>query len=208
MPQSLPLPTPSPSPCRQALAFCLIGIAASLAAFPAAAQNAGTQNAATQRLDVPYQPSPQYVVNRMLRLADVGKDDVLYDLGSGDGRIVITAAKEFGARGVGIDLDPKRVAEAKANAKKAGVEDKVQFIAGDLFKADFSDATVVTLFLFPGVNLKLRPQLWRQLKTGTRVVSHIWDMGPAWPPERTELIRGRKVHYWTITEAQKNAVRK
>lgn len=188
---------------RNLLKLCVAGIAVGLINLPAAAWSAPAR-----QLDVPFEPSPQYVVDRMLEVAKVSQDDLLYDLGSGDGRIVITAAKKFGARGVGIDLDPQRVAEARINAKDAGVEDKVQFVVGDLFNADFSDATVVTLFLFPGVNRQLRPHLWRQLRPGTRVVSHLWDMGAEWPPEMTEIIQGRKIHYWTITEAQKRQVGK
>lgn len=158
-----------------------------------------------RRLDVPYDPSPPEVVDRMLELAAVKRDDLLYDLGCGDGRIVIAAARKYGARGVGIDLDPERVEEARINAKRAGaaVEERVKFVVGDLYTADFSDATVVTLFLWPHVNRKLRPILWKQLKPGTRVVSHIWDMGEEWPPERTETVRDRKVHLWTITDAHK-----
>lgn len=183
---------------RRLLALALAGIAGGLTGFPSIAQHVPSR-----RLDVPYAPSPQRVVDKMLELAKVNKDDLLYDLGSGDGRIVITAAQKYGARGVGIDLDPQRVAEAIVNAKKAGVEDKVKFIVGDLYTANFSDATVVTLFLWPHVNRKLRPLLWQQLKVGTRVVSHVWDMGPEWPPEKTETVAGRKIHYWTITESQK-----
>lgn len=188
---------------RNVLKSCVAGIVGSLIGLPALAQNAPAR-----QIDVPFEPSPQHVVNRMLELAKVGKDDLLYDLGSGDGRIVVTAAKKYGARGVGIDLDPQRVAEAKVNARIAGVEDKVQFMVGDLFTSDFSDATVVTLFLFPQVNRKLRPQLWQQLKVGTRVVSYIWDMGAEWPPERIETVNGKSIYYWTITEAHKNQVRK
>ena len=154
----------------------------------------------TPRLDVPYVPTPQAVVDRMLEIAKVGKDDVVYDLGSGDGRIVITAAKRYGARGVGIDLDPRRVAEAQANAKKAEVDDRVKFVAADLFKADLSGATVVTLYLLNSVNRQLRPQLWKQLDVGTRVVSHAFDMGEEWPPERVEKVAGSTIYYWTITE--------
>jgi precorrin-6B methylase 2 len=164
------------------------------------------QTAATPHLDVPFVPTPQPVVNKMLELANVGRNDVLYDLGSGDGRLVITAARQRGATGIGIDLDPQRVAEAKANAKKAKVEDKVKFMVGDLFKADLSDATVVTLYLLNSVNRQLRPQLWKQLKVGTRVVSHAFDMGDEWPPEKTEKVDGSTIYYWTITEAHKKAV--
>jgi SAM-dependent methyltransferase len=165
-----------------------------------------SQAEATRTPDVPYVPTPQPVVDKMLELAKVGKNDVLYDLGCGDGRIVITAAKEYGARGVGIDLNPQRIREAKENAKNAGVTDKVTFKQGDLFTADFSEATVVTLYLLPDVNRALRPQLWQQLKVGTRVVSHDFDMGPEWPPEKVEKIGGKTIYYWTITEEQKRAV--
>ncbi|XYJ08229.1 SAM-dependent methyltransferase [Telluria sp. B2] len=154
-------------------------------------------------LDVPYVPTPQQVVDRMLALAKVGKNDVLYDLGCGDGRIVVTAAKEYGARCTGIDLDPNRIAEARANARKAGVEKQVNFKVGDLFEADLSDASVVTLYLLPSINTKLRPRLWQQLKVGSRVVSHAFDMGAEWPAEKTETVDGRTIYYWTITEAQK-----
>ena len=154
-------------------------------------------------LDVPYEPTPQHVVEKMLELAQVKQNDVLYDLGCGDGRIVITAARKYGVRAVGIDLDPQRIAEAKANAAKAGVEDKVTFKTGDLFRSEFSDATVVTLFLWPQVNRKLRPLLWEQLPIGARVVSYIWDMSNIWPADRTVSVNGKNIYYWTITEKQK-----
>lgn len=157
-------------------------------------------------LDVPYVPTPQPVVDKMLDLANVGKKDILYDLGCGDGRIVITAATQRGARGVGIDLNPQRIAEAKANAKRAGVDGKVKFMVGDLFNAKFADASVVTLYLLPDVNRELRPQLWKQLKVGSRVVSHAFDMGPEWLPEKMEVVNGKPVYFWTITEANKKAV--
>ena len=160
------------------------------------------------RLDVPFVPTPQPVVDRMLALAKVKADDMIYDLGSGDGRIVITAAKRYGARGIGIDLDPQRVSEARANAREAGVDGKVQFVNGDLFKTDLSKASVVTLYLLNSVNRDLRPQLWKQLKVGTRVVSHAFDMGDEWPPERTEQVDGRTIYYWTITEANKKAAQR
>jgi precorrin-6B methylase 2 len=159
------------------------------------------------RLDVPYVPTPQEVVDRMLAMARVGKNDVLYDLGCGDGRIVVTAAKARGARGTGIDLNPVRIAEAQENAKKAGVSDRATFKVGDLFETDVSPATVVTLYLLPSVNVKLRPRLWQQLKVGTRVVSHAFDMGPEWPPEKKEEVDGRTIYYWTITQANKRAVK-
>jgi hypothetical protein len=155
------------------------------------------------RLDVPFVPTPQEVVERMLSLARIGKVDTLYDLGCGDGRIVVTAAKKYGAHGVGVDLNPERIAEARANAKKAGVEKRVRFKVADLFQTDLSAASVVSLYLLPDVNRKLRPRLWGQLKTGSRVVSHAFDMGPEWPPERTVQVDGRTIYLWTITAEQK-----
>jgi predicted RNA methylase len=122
--------------------------------------------------DVIFVPTPQEVVDAMLKLAKVTKNDVIYDLGSGDGRIPITAAKTYGARGVGIDIDPQRIREANENLKAAGVGDRVKFLNQDLFTADISEATVVTLYLLPSLNLKLLPRLNSQLKPGTRVVSH------------------------------------
>ena len=157
---------------------------------------------------VPYVPTTEPLVDYMLEMTNVGKNDVVYDLGCGDGRIVITAAKRFGARGVGIDINPERIREARANAKAAGVERRVKFMVGDLFKANFSQATVVALYLLPDVNVALRPQLWRQLKVGTRVVSHDYHMGDEWPPERTEHVEGKVLYFWTIREEHKQAARK
>jgi len=153
--------------------------------------------------DVPYVPTPNEVVVRMLELANVQKDDVLYDLGSGDGRIVITAAQKYGTRGTGIDINPERIREANANAQAAGVTDRVQFRQQDLFKTDLSDATVVTLYLLPDINVKLRPQLFRQLKPGTRIVSHDFDMGE-WKPERVVQVQGpnrqHTLYYWVVPQ--------
>ena len=149
--------------------------------------------------DVPYVPTRQAVVDAMLKMADVKKNDVIYDLGCGDGRIVITAAKNFGATGTGIDINPERIAEANKNAREAGVTDKVRFMEGDLFDADVSEATVVTLYLLPAVNMKLRPILMEQLKPGTRIVSHAFDMGD-WEPEKTIEVDGAKIYFWTIPE--------
>ncbi|AFY50637.1 Putative RNA methylase family UPF0020 [Nostoc sp. PCC 7524] len=149
--------------------------------------------------DVPYVPTPQPVVDAMLEVAKVNKDDVLYDLGSGDGRIVNTAAQKYGTRGVGIDIDPERVQEANANAQKAGVTDRVKFIQQDLFNTDLSEATVVTLYLLPDINLKLRPKLFKELKPGTRVVSHAFDMGD-WKPDKTLQVDGKTIYYWVIPE--------
>lgn len=153
------------------------------------------------RADVPYVPTPQPVVDTMLSLAKVNQNDVLYDLGSGDGRIVITAAQKYGTRGTGIDIDPERIKEANANAQSAGVTDKVKFAQQDLFNTDFSNASVVTLYLLPDVNKKLRPKLLSQLKPGTRIVSHDFDMDE-WKPEKVVKVQGNDrqhtVYYWTV----------
>jgi SAM-dependent methyltransferase len=153
--------------------------------------------------DVPYVPTAEPVVDKMLELAKVTKDDVVYDLGSGDGRIVITAAKKYGATGLGVDINPERVKEAKENAQKAGVTDKVKFIQGDLFQMDLTPASVVTLYLLPDVNLKLRPKLLQELKPGTRVVSHNYHMGD-WKPEKTVTVdaggTNHTVYFWTVPD--------
>jgi len=150
--------------------------------------------------DVVYVPTPQEVVDKMLALAKVTKNDVIYDLGSGDGRIPITAAQKFGTKGVGIDINPERIQEANANAQKAGVSDRVKFLNQDLFSSNFSEATVVTLYLLPELNVKLRPQLFKQLKPGTRVVSHDFDMGDWKPDQVVQTQDGSNVYLWTIPE--------
>jgi cyclopropane fatty-acyl-phospholipid synthase-like methyltransferase len=148
--------------------------------------------------DVFYVPTPPAVVEAMLKMANVTGTDVVYDLGCGDGRIPITAAQKYGARGIGIDIDPVRIAEAKENAKTAGVADKVTFLNQDLFTSDFKDATVVTLYLLPSLNEKLMPKLQAELKKGTRIVSHAFDMGANWPPEQRQEVEGKTIYYWTI----------
>ncbi len=148
--------------------------------------------------DVRYVPTPQSVVDAMLELAHVTAADVVYDLGSGDGRIPITAAHRYGARGVGIEIDRRWVEAAIDNAKKMNVSNRVAFFNQDLFDADISAATVVTLFLMPRVNQQLMPKLKGTLRPGTRVVSHMWDMGPEWPPEQTEDVNGLTIFMWTI----------
>jgi precorrin-6B methylase 2 len=165
-----------------------------LESAPIAQSSAPTE---TIERDVPYVPTPEAVVQRMLELAQVDANDVLYDLGSGDGRIVIAAAKQYGARGVGVDIDPQRIQEANANAKAAGVSDRVQFRQQNLFDVNMSEASVVTLYLLSEVNLKLRPQLLQQLKPGTRIVSHAFDMGD-WKPEQTVQVEGRTIYVWTV----------
>lgn len=153
--------------------------------------------AAPRTPDVIFVPTPQPVVDAMLEMAKVHKGDILYDLGSGDGRIPITAAKRYGVRAVGIDIDPERIAEAKANARAAGVTDRVSFRQADLFTSDFSEASVVTLYLLDSLNEKLRPKLLRELKPGTRIVSHAFRMGD-WEPERTQDVDGRMIYFWTV----------
>jgi SAM-dependent methyltransferase len=163
----------------------------------AAAWMALAPGAGARKPDVPFEPTPLDVVDAMLQLADVGPGDVVYDLGCGDGRIVVRAA-ERGARGVGIDIEPARIAESRARARDARVEDRVEFLEGDLFDADVSSATVVTLFLWPEVNLRLRPKLLAQLRPGTRIVSYMHDMG-SWTPQRTITVAGgSKVYLWVV----------
>jgi Cyclopropane fatty acid synthase and related methyltransferases len=149
--------------------------------------------------DVIYVPTPHAVVDAMLEMANVRDGDVLYDLGSGDGRIPIAAAKKYDVRAVGIDIDPQRIREARANAQEAGVTDEVTFRQEDLFKTDFSDATVVTLYLLDRLNEKLRPRLLAELKPGTRIVSHAFQMGD-WEPEETREVDGSFIYFWTVPE--------
>ena len=144
-----------------------------------------------------YAPTPPAVVEGMLELAGVTSDDVVYDLGCGDGRIVVAAAKNHGARGVGIDIDPERIAEATTLARREGVADRVTFILGDLFQADLDEATVVMLYLQPEPNLRLRPRLLTELRPGTRVVSHSYDMGD-WMPDEMRRVAGRRIFLWTV----------
>lgn len=167
-----------------------------LIAAPAAAQDDNCP-----QKDVIFVPTPQEVVDEMLKVANVTSRDVVYDLGSGDGRIPITAAKTHGARAVGIDICDIRIQEATANLKNAGVGDKVKFLKQDLFKTDISEATVVTMYLLPSLNVKLIPKLNKELKPGTRIVSHAFDMssdGIARPPKETRNVNGRTVYMWTI----------
>jgi SAM-dependent methyltransferase len=150
--------------------------------------------------DVIWLPTEDPVVTAMLKLAEVTKDDVVYDLGCGDGRIVIAAAKQFGARGVGIDIDPERIKEANAAAVRAGVADRVKFVVGDLFDPaiKISDASVVALYLLPSLNAKLRPRLQSELAPGTRVVSNAFSMGDVWPPQKTEQVGESVIYRWVI----------
>ena len=153
-----------------------------------------------QRYDVPFVPTSHEKVEQMLKIANVKEDDIVYDLGCGDGRIVITTAKEFGAKGVGIDINPVRISESRENAIKEGVSDKARFIEQNLFEADISEATVVTLYLLQSVNLKLRPKLLRELKPGTRLISNYFDMGE-WKPDQPEIsdnYDSNSIRFWII----------
>lgn len=150
--------------------------------------------------DVKFVGTPQNVVDAMLALAAVTPADVVYDLGSGDGRIPITAAKVYGARGVGIEIDPALVKKATAAAAGAGVADRVRFVQGNIFSADIKEATVVTLYLLQSLNEKLRPRLVRELRPGTRIVSHVFNMGPEWPPLRSRAMGARSIHLWVLPE--------
>jgi ribosomal protein L11 methylase PrmA len=176
--------------------------AAVLVAVPAFSTAQPQPRKPSQQPDVIFVPTPHEVVDDMLRLANVKKGDILYDLGSGDGRIAIAAAKKYGVKAVGIDIDPDRIREATENARKAGVTNLVEFRQEDLFKADFREATVVTLYLLPDLNVKLRPRLWEDLKPGTRIVSHQFDMG-TWKPDKRLESNGRVVYFWTIPEKKK-----
>ena len=179
-------------------AVAVAGLAALFCATSAIAQTAATKSE-PRRPDVIFVPTPEDVVEEMLKVANVSGKDVLYDLGSGDGRIPITAAKKFGTRGIGVDIDPERIKEANENLKNSGVGDKVKFIQGDLFEMDLSPATVITLYLLPALNLKLRPKILK-LKPGTRIVSHDFDMGD-WKPEKTIKVGTRNVYFWTVPDA-------
>jgi precorrin-6B methylase 2 len=169
-----------------------------LAHGPAAATQTA-QAPALRTPDVIYVPTPHEVVEGMLKLAKVGPNDVVFDLGSGDGRIPIAAVKNFKAKkAVGVDINPERIKEAEANHATAGVGDKVKFILGDLFEQDISEATVITLYLLPSLNVKLMPKLKAELKPGTRIVSQSFDMMGQWEPEQTITVDGRAVYLWTI----------
>jgi hypothetical protein len=179
-----------------------LGLAAMLAATAALAQSESPPPR-----DAPYFPTPQSVVDRMLQLAKVGRDDFVIDLGSGDGRIVITAAKKYGARGIGIEIEPRLVSEANYYARRDGVGDRAKFIEQDLFETDLRPATVLTLYLFRELNIKLAPRILAQLRPGARVVSHDWDLGD-WPPDHQETMpapdkavgtsRESKVFLWYV----------
>jgi SAM-dependent methyltransferase len=187
---------------RKSVTRTLLPVIAAASILSASAQ------AQTKRLPQPavrYVPSPQSVVDAMLALAQVTSSDVVYDLGSGDGRIPITAAQRYGAHGVGIEVEPRLIEEAKDNAARAHVADRVVFLNQDLFETDIRPATVVTLFLLPRLNQELVPKLRRDLRPGARVVSHQFDMGPDWPPEQIQDVSGLTIYLWTIRQAAPEA---
>jgi len=206
---------PSPLPPRLSLACALLIVG--ILPLPGCAQDQDTSEVESPEIqtsasssqttvgdttvdaDVPYVATPQKTVEAMLELAQVTEDDVVYDLGSGDGRIPIEAAKRYGARGVGIEIKPSLVDRARKNAKLSGVSDQVEFRQQDIFKTDVSEATVVTMYLFPEVNIKLRPMLFEQLEPGDRVVSHSFDMD-AWEPDSTVRVNNDVLYLWTIPE--------
>ncbi len=173
-----------------------------LAALPGGGTLYGLHQACAEekpKLDVPYEPTSYGIASEMLKMADVTSNDLIYDLGCGDGRIVIMAAKELGARGVGVDLDPERIRESRENAKAAGVTGLVRFSVQNLFETDIRDATVMMLYLWPEVNLKVRPKLLKELKPGTRIVSHSHTMGE-WEDDATREVEGHTLHFFVIPE--------
>ena len=177
--------------------FLFVVVLSITLALPVSAAAQASPQTPLRTPDVIFVPTPPEVVAAMLKAAKVGKGDVVYDLGSGDGRIPIAAVKDFGAdRAVGIDIDPRRIREANQNLQQSGAGDRVTFLNQDLFTTDLSPATVITLYLLPSLNLRLMPQL-KKLKPGTRIVSHAFDMGD-WVPEQTVDVDGRKVYFWTI----------
>jgi SAM-dependent methyltransferase len=176
----------------------VLGIVALAAVALAPEWNQATESAPTRKLDVWYVATPHEVVDRMLDVAKVRAGDVVYDLGCGDGRMVIAAAKKFGTRGVGIDLDPARIREAEANAKAQGVDRLITFKVADLFQTDLTEASVVMLYLLPEVNRRLKPILFQQLQPGARVVSHDFDMGKDWPPDEYVKLGEDGIYLWIM----------
>lgn len=179
-----------------------IAFAALLLVFAAGSADAAeaTASGPKKKLDVWYVPTPHEIVDRMLDVAKVRAGDVVYDLGCGDGRMVIAAAKKYGTHGVGVDLDPARIREARANAKRAGVETMVTFQVADLFETDIREATVVLLYLLPELNRRLKPKLFAELRPGARVVSHDWDMGRDWPPDEYVKLGTDGIYLWIMPE--------
>jgi SAM-dependent methyltransferase len=171
-----------------------------LACAAGAASAAEETTTPKRKLDVWYVATPHEIVERMLSIAKVKTGDVVYDLGCGDGRMVIAAAKKYATRGVGVDLDPARIREARANAKREGVEHLVTFKVGDMFETDIREATVVLLYLLPELNRRLKPKLFAELQPGARVVSHDWDMGRDWPPDEYVKLGGDGIYLWIMPD--------
>lgn len=187
---------------RSCLSVCFVlvaslAIAANTAITPDSKALSFNISAEGYSLDVPFVPTSEEIMAEMFRMAAVTKDDLVYDLGCGDGRMVVAAAKQYGAKAVGVDLNPERIRESRQNAAKIGVADRVKFVEGNLFDADISQATVMMLYLLPGVNLKLRPKLLKELKPGARIVSHDFNMGD-WKPDATSKIKGGSIYYWVV----------
>ena len=174
------------------------GVALLLALAPFSVAHAQESTLPSRKLDVWYVATPHEIVDRMLTMAKIRPLDVVYDLGCGDGRMVIAAAKKYGVRGVGVDLDPKRIREARANAKAAGVEKLVTFHVGDMFETDVSEANVVLLYLLPELNRRLKPKFFEQLRPGARVVSHDFDMGRDWPPDEYVKLGQDGIYLWIM----------
>jgi SAM-dependent methyltransferase len=191
---------PSPAPrLVRTVAALIVGAVAVGTAVPAGQTQTPAAEAPARRPDIHWVPTPDPIVEGMLDLAKVTANDLVYDLGSGDGKIVIAAARR-GARGVGIDIDPQRIREGNANAQKAGVADRVQFILGDIFDPNvkIGDATVVTLYLLQSLNIKLMPRLKGELKPGTRIVSHAFSMGTSWDPDQISTVGATRIFLWTV----------
>lgn len=184
-------------PAMTKYALALLGLLL-LAPWQMAGSSEAEPTRPARKLDVWYVPTPQEVVDRMLDEAKVRPTDVVYDLGCGDGRMVITAAKKYGTRGVGVDLDPARIREARANAKAAGVDKLVTFSVGDMFETDIREANVVLLYLLPELNRRLKPKLFAELRPGARVVSHDFDMGKGWPPDRSIKLGQDGIYLWVM----------
>jgi len=183
---------------RPLLALLVTAAVATALRIPLAAPMLRAEPQSRAEPDVEFIPTPQAAVDAMLDVAKVQSGDIVYDLGSGDGRIIITAAKKYGARGVGIEIDPALVKKAKDNAAAAGVAHRVRFVTEDLFTSNISEATVVTLYLLQSINERLRPKLVRELKPGTRIVSHMFNMGPEWPAEKAFEVERSRIFFWTI----------